>query len=143
MTKLGIPTSVEQVRADFCMNDEEFEAKKGPRGEWTLEPVESVRLCLHRIAELEKKAFRTKEKLADAFMPTILAKSGNVTLRCESEDEAVLLAYELVKREWNATAGQAIAGPLTDLQLANVVTVEGKIKPKKKTKREPKKARRR
>jgi hypothetical protein len=47
------PTSIEEIREDFGTSDEEFEARKGPRGEWTLDPVLAVRMLLHRIAELE------------------------------------------------------------------------------------------
>lgn len=53
MTAWKEPTSIQEIREDFGMTDEEFEARKGPRGEWTLDPLLSVRMCLQRIADLE------------------------------------------------------------------------------------------
>lgn len=74
---------------------------------------------------------RTKERLADFFEPELVKKNGKLVIQCESEDEAILLAHELVRREWNASVDQALTGPITAFRVVDVVVVEGKIRPKK------------
>jgi hypothetical protein len=83
-------------------------------------------------------AERTPKALADALEPTRnkrhAEKRGRfaLSLGCQTEDEAVLVAHELGKRGWKAAPTTAVAlinGDVKEeLQLVNVVRVTGRKK---------------
>ncbi len=73
-------------------------------------------------------AERTKEVLADLYEQD-MAKRGvkRSSLECQSEDEAILLTYEMKRRGWKAEVSTAFA--MTDekrLQSVHVCRVTGR-----------------
>ena len=71
---------------------------------------------------------RTAKALADVLEPHLAKTGGRTSLRCDSEDEAVLLAHEMKKRGWRASAGTAFADLMGDMRIVNVVKVTGRKK---------------
>jgi len=74
---------------------------------------------------------RTPQLLADTFEPMLKekqwARRSRLTLKCDSEDEAVLVAHYLKKRGWKTCADAAIAGPsVNELSGCWVVVVSGR-----------------
>lgn len=84
-------------------------------------------------------AVRSKEALADALKDQLEETRGRLTMRCESHDEAILLAHELRARGWKAVAEMAMIwragtdGQPPAMLRVPACAVNGKSKARRKT----------